>query len=179
MLSKIKESQKRYQKNLDESKGLGDDNSFRVNQNVKAQYDKWAWIYSELSNLRVEISRLGYAVRVNNSSSPSYLKAYHSHLYSFLIPLSVAIKDTIWEKIDGNWLDINDDINVYMNQLKSIPNKKIPAELIRKLDKLYRTALLIEQRVGLGFRTERDSGDMDSAIEAAITGTHYTKIKNE
>ena len=57
-----------------------------------------------------------------------------------------------------------------MKQKKNVPNLKIPKTLIEKLDRLFRTALLMQQQAGLGIRTEKTT-DMEAAIEKAIIGS--------
>jgi hypothetical protein len=57
----------------------------------------------------------------------------------------------------------------YETQRKNIPNKKIPTKLIRELDSLYRSALIVGQRAGIGFKTSIRQ-DFEAAVERAITG---------
>ena len=152
------------------SKDILSDGTFSVSDKFKAEYDMWSWIYQEISNLRLEVSRLGTYVRINNQTSPGYLEPYHSHIYSLLLPLSVMIPDDIWVRIELKWLEIKKQISEFLKSRRTVPNKKIPFTLIFELDKLYRIALLAAQKAGLGIRASFDT-DLDSAIEQAITGT--------
>lgn len=157
-----------YNKILEQGQNSGEDINFPV-QSVKSQYSMWGFVFQEIANIRMEVSRLGVAVRINNSSSPLYLETYHSHIYSFLIPISVIIQETKWKKIEALWLECKKDIEKYLTERKAIPNKKIPFTLIQKLDRLYRIALLAAQLAGLGISVETDT-DIGKAIEEAITG---------
>lgn len=145
--------------------------AFSVSDNIKSEFDMWSWIYQEIANLRVEVSRLGTYVRVNNRSSPDFLDAYHAHLYSLLLPVSVVIPDVLWNKIEQLWLEYKTDIDKYYILRKSVPNAKIPFSLIKKLDGLYRASLLMAQKAGLGFKVTVQQ-DIENAIEKAITVSH-------
>lgn len=142
---------------------------FGVIDNIRAEYDMWSWIYQEIANLRNEISRLGLLVRMNTRESPSYLEAYHAHIYSFLIPISTILHDRTWDTLNQRWLKCFNMIKQYFQMRKARPNIKIPFELICELDKLYRDALRIAQRVGLGIKVTLD-GDRTESVAAAITG---------
>lgn len=148
---------------------LVNDPVFFANSNVKTEFDMWAWIYSELSVIRQEVSRLGLLVRSNNEDSPNYLSLYHSHLYSLLLPVSTIIDHSTWKKIDTLWLQVKYDIESYNLIRKAIPNKRIPYELVRRLDILYRVTLLLMQKAGLGIRVSTDV-DISAAIESTIVG---------
>lgn len=167
---KVKDLKQKYADNQNAAKQVLDDGMFRVSDKIKSEYDMWVWIYQEIANLRLEVSRLGTYVRINNKISPQYLETYHSHIYSLLIPVSTIIPDNIWKLVDKKWLDVKDTINDFNRKRKNIPNKKIPFELIRDLDKLYRVALLAAQKAGLGIRVTFET-DLDKAIETAITGS--------
>jgi hypothetical protein len=117
----------------------------------------------------MEVSRLGFYVRINNNASPNFLEAYHSHIYSFLVPVSVIVTDTKWSRIENRWMKAKQDIDLFYRARRAVPNKKIPFELVRELDNLYRIALLMAQKAGLGVRTFKDE-DVDVAIEKAIMG---------
>jgi hypothetical protein len=80
-----------------------------------------------------------------------------------------VIRDDLWLKIENKWLALKQDVNTYLTERKAIPNKKIPFKLIRELDQMYRIALLMAQKAGLGFRISTDV-DIDKALERAITG---------
>jgi len=167
---KIKNQTDRYRESQNTSANILEDGTFRVSDKVKSEYDMWVWIFQEIANLRLEVSRLGSYVRINNKNSPNYLELYHSHIYSLLIPLSTVVADKVWKKIDGLWMKTKKDINQYKIQRASNKSKKIPFELIRDLDLLYRVALLAAQKAGLGIRVTHDQ-DIDKAIEQSITGT--------
>lgn len=141
----------------------------RVSDNMKAEYDMWSWIYQEIANIRIEVSRLGLAVRINNSVSPNYLIPYHAHIYSLLIPMSPVVADTVWMNIEKKWLSVKIEINEFQKKRRGLPNARIPFKLIKDLDDLYRTALLLAQKGGLGFKVTLDV-DIDKAIESAIVG---------
>jgi len=149
----------------------GDFDSFfsGITNNVKSEYDMWAWIFQEIATLRIEVSRLGSLVRLNNPQSPSYIEAYHAQLYALLIPIRPVIPSHVWNKIEKLWLDTKNEIDNYFKKRHIAPNKKIPFELIKQLDKLYLIAVIVIQKGGLGFRTTK-SEDMDAALEAAIAG---------
>jgi hypothetical protein len=163
------DSKKIYKKSVDDFSEVLNDGGIHVGDDLKSVYNAGQFIFSEISNLRLEVSRLGVMVRLNNSNSPGALRAYHSHIYSLLIPCSVIVADILWTKIDKLWLTTRNEIEEYENQTKVIQNKKIPNSLITKLDKLYRIALLLGQKSGLGIQTERVL-DLDKAIESAIIG---------
>jgi hypothetical protein len=129
----------------------------------------WSWIFQEISNLRVEVSRLGVLVRINNSNSPRFLSAYHAHIYSLLIPISVILSDPLWKKVNDLWKSTEKDIETFNKQRVNIPNKRIPTELIRKLDGMYRAALIVGQKAGIGFKTSSIQ-DFETSVEKAITG---------
>jgi len=163
-----KETSEKYNEVMNQGQDTGMDSMFPVHS-VKSQYSMWGFIFQELANLRMELSRLGVLVRINNQNSPKHLTTYHAHIYSFLIPISVVIESSKWNNIEQIWLGCKQDIQNYLRQKSVVPNKKIPFELILKLDKLYRIALLAAQKAGLGITIESDE-DIDSAIEKAITG---------
>jgi len=166
---RVKGLTKDYVNNQDKSMKVLDDGMFRVSDKIKTEYDMWVWIYQEIANLRLEVSRLATYVRINDKNSPSYLNVYHAHVYSLLIPVSTVIPDVSWIRIEQIWLDSKRDINNFNKERISVPNKKVPFALIRKLDKLYRVALLAAQKAGLGIRVNYDQ-NLDEAIENAITG---------
>lgn len=162
-------SKERYQNNIKQGDNVLNDPMFKVGDNLKAEYDMWSWIYQEIANIRLEVSRLGTYVRVNKSFSPGFLEAYHAHIYSLIIPISVVLSEATWIKFERMWLECKDDITEYLNKRKNIQNAMIPFTLIRKLDKLYRIALLVGQKAGLGFKVSKDL-DVEKAIENAIAG---------
>lgn len=164
-----KTTTKRYENSQKQSTEVLDDALFKVGSNIKSEYDMYYWIMQEIANLRLEVSRLGILVRLNNRDSPHYLQTYHAHIYSLLLPVSVVIPDFLWKKIDDIWLNSKKDINEFMRQRTAVANKKIPFELIRKLDSLYRAALLAAQKSGLGIRVTFEE-DIDKAIERSIVG---------
>lgn len=164
----VNKSVDRYNQNTKQRLPL-EDTTFRVDNNVKTEFDMWVWIYQEIANIRMEVSRLGTYVRINNNVSPNFLVPYHSHIYSLLLPMSVVIPNAIWFRIEKEWLICKKDINDYLTIKASVPNKKIPFKLIRQLDKLYRIALLVAQKSGLGMRTS-SMMDTNEAIENAIAG---------
>ena len=163
-----KEVNDKYDDIMSQGGNSGVDSLFPVHS-VKSQYSMWGFVFQELANIRMEVSRLGLMVRINNASSPNYLSLYHSHIYSFLIPISVVIESSKWKKVEELWLNCKRDINNYLKQRSVNPNKKIPFELIFNLDILYRIALLVAQKAGIGITVETE-GDVDKAIEDAITG---------
>lgn len=178
MYSKFKDTKKRYEKKVDESNNIGFDESFKVKENQRAEYDSWGYIYSEINIVRQEIMRLGLYVRNNDINSPQYLSMYHNHLYDFLLELTPMVRDGLWLQIDTYWLEVGNKIHQYFKQRNIIPNKKIPFEIIRALDALFRVALLMQQKQGMGVRLQRgESDELDSAIERAITGTPTKNIK--
>lgn len=157
-------------KNLTETqKVLGEDPIFKVGENVKSTYDAWGWVFQEIYNLRLEVSRLAVLVRINNENSPKLLTPYHAHLYSLLLPCSVIIPDATWDKIDKLWLKTGEEIEEYNAIRRTFKNKKIPQQLIRRLDIIHRVSLLAAQWAGLGIRTEYTT-DMNTAIENTIVG---------
>jgi len=165
----VEHSVKRYNTNQKENTNLLESGEFRVGNNLRAEYDMWSWIYQEIANLRIRVTHLGMMVRLNNSNSPTFLEAYHADIYSLLVPISVVIPDATWTKIEKQWLELKIEINEYLTQRSVISNKKIPFKLIRNLDKLYRIALLIAQKAGLGFKITTDT-DLQDSIEKAIIG---------
>jgi len=167
---KVKNQTERYKESQNTATEVLSDGTFKVSDKVKSEYDMWVWIFQEIANLRLEVSRLGSYVRINNKNSPNYLDVYHSHIYSLLIPLSTIVPDKVWKKIDDLWIKTKKDINLYKQQRTSNPTKKIPFELIRDLDLLYRVALLAAQKAGLGIRVSHEQ-DIDKAIENSITGS--------
>jgi hypothetical protein len=164
-----KQSGERYNKTQQQISNISYDPTLGVSANLKAEYDTWAWYYQELSTLRLQASQLGGLVRINNANSPFYLKAYHAQIYSFLLHVSSVIIDNIWGKIEGKYNEAGDSINNFFKRRKNISNLKIPDELIIKLDKLYRIALIVAQEAGLGFKVSK-STDMQASIESAIAG---------
>jgi len=171
MYSKVKEVKKKYEKGVNESSRIGFDESFKVKENQRAEFDSWGYIYSEINIVRQEIMRLGLYVRNNDVNSPQSLNLYHCHLYTLLLELTPMVRDELWLEIDNYWLKIGRKIQEYFQQRLTIPNKKIPFEIIRALDALFRVALLMQQKQGMGVRLQRGQSDeLDSAIERAITG---------
>jgi len=168
-----KQAQKRterYNESQNTSKEVINSPLFKVSDKTHSEFDMWTWIFQEIANLRLEVSRLGSYVRINNKLSPTFLEVYHSHIYSLLIPVSTIVPDGIWKKIDDKWLETKQDIISFNKIRKSNPNKKIPFELIRKLDTLYRVALLAAQKAGLGIRVNYKE-NLDDSIDLAITGS--------
>ncbi len=102
---KVKNQAERYKESIDTADNILTDGTFRVTDKVKSEYDMWVWIFQEIANLRLEVSRLGSYVRINNKMSPSYLDAYHAHIYSLLIPLSTVIPDRVWRKVEKFWIE--------------------------------------------------------------------------
>jgi len=176
MHPKYKNAVKKYGEKVNESSNIGFDESFKVRENQRAEFDSWGYIYSEINIVRQEIMRLGLYVRNNNVHSPQYLTMYHNHLYTFLLELTPMVRNELWNQIDKKWMQIGGSIKHYFKQREIIPNKKIPLEIIRELDSLFRVALLMQQKQGMGVRLQRnDSDELDSAIERAITGSPPTK----
>jgi hypothetical protein len=167
---KLQTRKDRYDESQTTSKESLDSGMFSVSNKIKSEYDMWAFIFQEIANLRLEVSRLGTFVRINTKNSPYYLETYHSHIYSLLIPVSTIIPDNIWKIVDNKWLELKSQIIDFNRIRRSAPNKKIPFGLIRELDKLYRVALLAAQKAGLGIRITYES-DIDKAIEDTITGS--------
>lgn len=165
----VDKSVERYNQKMKEGGQSLTDTAFRVSDNIKTEYDMWVWIYQEIANIRMEVSRVATMVRVNNYTSPNFLVPYHSHIYSLLIPMSVVIDTNTWKKIEREWLRCKQEINNYVILKQNIPNKKIPFKLIRDLDNLYRIALLVAQKAGLGMRVTVNE-NVEDAIEKAITG---------
>jgi hypothetical protein len=163
------DSKKLYKSSVDNFSEVLNDGGLHIGDDLKSVFNAGQFIFSEISNLRLEVSRLGVLVRLNNEHSPSALRAYHAHIYSLLIPCSVIVADSLWNKIDQLWLDTRIEIEAFENKRKVIFNKKIPNDLIIKLDKLYRISLLLGQKSGLGLVTERIL-DLDKSIENAIIG---------
>lgn len=167
--TRTKKLTEHYNESQKTSKEVLDNPMFRVSDKTRAEYDMWVWIYQEVANLRLEVSRLGSYVRINNKLSPTFLDVYHSHIYSLLIPVSTILPNRVWNLVDNSWLQTKKDIIEFNKMRKTNPNKKIPFELIRKLDALYRAALLSAQKAGLGIRVTFEE-NIDKAIENAITG---------
>ena len=163
------DSKKIYANNQKQFDELLNDQMLHVSDDVRSVYNPGQFIFAEISGLRLEVSRLGILVRINNEGSPSALVAYHAHLYSLLLPCSVVIPDKLWLSINDMWKKVGEDIDTYLNQKKVVMNKKIPKELIIRLDKLHRICLLAAQKAGLGIVVEKVQ-DIDKSIENAITG---------
>lgn len=142
---------------------------FKSAGNQTAEYSMWGWVYNELSNLKIEVSRLALLVRLNNPDSPQLLDVYHAHLYSLMIPTSVVLDEEIWKKIDLLWHEVQMEIQQYNLKRIGIKTLKIPQPLIEKLDKLYRITLLMMQQAGIGIPTTR-ALDLTRSIEDAIVG---------
>jgi len=160
---------KRYEKNQKQTSKLSETGQFSVSNNIQAEYDMWSWIYQEIANIRIRVNQLGMMVRLNNENSPDYLEAYHSDIYSLLLPISVVINDNVWKDVEDMWLEIKGNINEYLKQRGVIHNKKIPFELIRSLDKLYHIALLVAQKGGLGIKITTNQ-NFEQSIEKMIAG---------
>jgi hypothetical protein len=158
-----------YDKIIAQGEQSGLDSMFPVQPNVKSQYSMWGYIFQEIANIRMEVSRLGIAVRINNYNSPQFLEMYHAHIYSFLIPISVILPLDRWKKVEELWIQSGNEIDSYFLKRQSVPNLKIPKVLIEKLDRLYRIALLVAQHANLGITIETQT-DVSKAIEDAITG---------
>jgi len=165
----IDSSVKRYNQNINEFNRLSETGQFSVSKNVQAEYDMWSWIYQEIANIRIRVNQLGMVVRLNNENSPNYLEAYHADIYSLLLPISVVVADGTWYSVEKMWLEVKQEINEYLIKRKVISNKKIPFGLIRKLDRLYRIALLVAQKGGLGIKITINQNFEDS-IEKMIAG---------
>ena len=144
--------------------------AFKSLTGQKAEYSMWGWSYNELSNLKIEISRIGLLVRLNNSASPEYLNVYHAHIYSLLLPLSTIIEDRIWTKINNMWHGLEINISSFDKRRRVVKSLKIPRDLIENLDTLYRISLLMMQKAGLGITMTTDI-DISSAIEDSIVGS--------
>jgi len=161
-------SNSKYDSNIKQQGDVLNNKDFKVADNLKSEFDMWSWNFQEISNLRAEVSRLGMLVRVNNSTSPQFLALYHAHIYSLLIPISVVITDTTWQKVENLWLTTKKEIDLFEIQRKNVHNKKVPFSLIKKLDALYRVSLIVAQKAGLGFKVQV-MHDEEKAIERAIT----------
>jgi len=160
---------KRLNKSQKEISKLSETGQYSVSNNIQAEYDMWSWIYQEIANIRIRVNQLGMIVRLNNENSPDYLEAYHSAIYSLLLPISVVINDKVWKDINDMWLELKTEVNNYLQKRKVIHNKKIPFELILKMDKLYRIALLVAQKGGLGIKITTNL-DFEKSIENMIAG---------
>lgn len=167
MHSIVKNARRGTQENFEQRSTINSD--FSVGNNIKTEYDMWSWIYQEVANLRNEVSRVGLLVRINNEASPEYLEVYHAHIYSLLLPISPVINASNWNIIEKQWLLCKIAIEEYMKKKANVSNIKVPFELIRKLDKLHRLALIYAQKAGMGVKITLEN-DIDKQIEAAITG---------
>lgn len=166
---KVEMSEKRANKSYNQQASISNNESFATGENLRASYDCWSWYYQELSAIRIRMERYGFAVRINDSGSPDFLLPYLAETESFLIKVGIVVNEGSWRSIDKLYLEIYNNINEFFRIRRAVTNKKIPFELIRKLDKLQRVALLIAQKKGLGIRIEEDK-ETDNAIEQAITG---------
>ena len=163
------QSKQIYKNNTKQFEEILNDDMLHVSDNIRSVYNPGQFIFAEISGLRLEVSRLGILVRINNEHSPAALQAYHSHIFSLLLPCSVVIPDNLWKSINDLWRKVGEEIETFDTARKAIPNKKIPKELIQKLDKLHRVCLLAAQKAGLGLVVEKVQ-DIDKSIENAITG---------
>lgn len=164
---KIQDSKDDYNKLRTE--GYNIDSSLKVAGNVKSEYSMFGLIFNHIASLRIRTTDAGILVRMNNSQSPIYLEAYHVFIYAFLEQVSVVIPDSTWQKISAMWKQCGKEIEAYQKQRIHITNKKIPTELIQKLDNLSRVALLAAQRGNLGINIVADV-DLNKAIEEAVVG---------
>ena len=167
-INQDKDNAQQYQKDYSFDSMMNDPR-FRNVSNKTAEYTPWGWKYNELSNLQVEVSRIALLVRMNNKSSPEYLKVYHSHLYSLLLPLSVIIADLQWKKIDKLWHDVKEDLRKFEIRRKTVRNCRIDDKIIERLDTLYRITLLMLQQANLGIPISSEI-DLNNAIENSIIG---------
>ncbi|MHA1343363.1 MAG: hypothetical protein ACTSQG_05220 [Promethearchaeota archaeon] len=166
---KIDKSVSRLKNSRNEINSVSNDPLFQVGNNMQTQMDSWSWYYQELSTLRVRIERLGFAVRINNQDSPNFLDPYLSEMMSFFIKVGIVIDNTTYVKIYDLYLEIRKEINEFMIKRNIIHNKKIPFDLICKMDKFQRIILLIAQKKGLLIRIAEGT-DSNKAIDDAITG---------
>lgn len=162
-----KEAMNKYKKQINNSTEL---DFLKVQDGVKAQYNMFGAIYQEIAILRLEVSRVGTLVRINNANSPELLTPYHAHILSLLIPCSTIVPNNIWDKIVERYDEVGKLIIDFLKRRKNVTNLKIPANLIKELDSLYRIALLLGQRAGIGISTEQDT-DINKAIEKAVIGS--------
>lgn len=169
----LRESSKRYDKAKEKHDSVGNFMGGIGNLNdapVKAEFDTWSWYYTELSNLRVECSRLGLLVRINDNESSLYLKAYHAHIYSYLQLVLTILPYNIADKIRLKWKALSNEIESYFEDRK-VFGKSLPLdnELIEKVDLLYDIALRIGQEIGLGFKASL-SDNLTQNIERSLLG---------
>lgn len=162
-------STKRYASAMNEKSKMGEFDKLLYSNKITAEYDTWSWYYTELSSLRGECSRLGLLVRVNDKSSLQYLTIYNAHIISFLNMLYPLVPDDLWTLIITEWNTITAKIETHKKQIANIGYKPIEVDLINQQDGLYRAALKIAQRLGLGFKTTLSDGD-SNAIKKAILG---------
>ena len=133
---------------------------------LQAEYDTWVWYYKELSMIRNECSRLGLLVRMNNRESASYAPIYSSHIMSFLTMVSSVLPDDTWAVIEKEWERLDNALIEHQRSLVQAPTKPLDTQITRDLDKLFRFALKIAQRVGLGFKTQITSDDAKAMAKA-------------
>lgn len=146
--------------------GIGD----LRNMSVKAEFDTWSWYYSELSVIRVECSRLGLLVRMRDSNSWQYLRAYHAHIYSFLQMVMTILPAETADKITAKWKAYANDIDDYIANRNLLGKEyELDDQLITDIDTLYNIALKIAQDIGLGFKMSHNY-DPSNSIEKRLMG---------
>lgn len=137
--------------------------------NVQSEYSIFGLLFQEIAQIRIEIDRLGLMVRLNTSDSPNYLKPYLAHIKTLLLIVNPVIPFTTYEKIEKFYNKIDEEITKYNNLRKSVPNKMIDNQLIKKLDLLCRVVYLYMNNANLGIKTVQSS-DLDTQIEKSIVG---------
>lgn len=165
----IEESLKRKDQLENNDDKLGDLSTHIPDIKLQAEYDTWVWYYKELSAIRNECSRLGLLVRMNTKESAAYAPIYNAHIMSLLLMISSVLPETTWQLVEAEWTRIDNEIIEHQKKLSMAPTKPLETAVIRDLDKLYRFALKIAQRVGLGFKTTLTEQD-GTALTKAFLG---------
>lgn len=164
------ESRQRYNDSMKSYGGVEGIKSGLNNNNIKAEYDTWSWYYSELSNVRTECRKLGLLVRINNSESPGYVKAYHAHIYSYLQMILTVLPDELSDDIREQYHKESKKIKDYFwNRNATGMDYKVPQNIIEQLDFLHDLAAEIAQKVGLGFKVTIDRNTKE-ALQKRIIG---------
>lgn len=163
----IKQSKERNDKYQED---FGDSVSTFVPSEISSEYSIFGLLFQEISQIRIEIDRLGLAVRMNTPDSPNYLKPYLAHMKTLMLIVNPVIPSTTYENLEKLYQYLDKQIEVYNNLRKGIPNKKISNDLINKLDFLCRVLYLYLNRANLGIKTSQNI-DLDTQIEKSIIGT--------
>jgi len=159
-------SENRLNQAVNERGRAGEDGFMKLDTSMTSQYDLWSWIFSEIATIRMEISRLGSLVRINDKNSPQYLEAYLIQQKAMLHSIGI-IPDKHWKIMIKRYGELRSEIIKYNNQRAVVHNKKIPVELIDSLDEYYRIVLIIAQIRGLGIKIA-DNLELEKAIETAF-----------